>query len=543
MTSTLSTKDEIYTNVEDAYGYRSENAIREALSKKIAVSLGYNPADMASVPTDANIGEGCGNPLLIASLKKANIAGSKMIALARTNAAKLSATNVEFVHTNINHLPLPDNSVDCVMSNCVLNLVPEDDKLSVIKEIHRILKPCGRLAVSDFLALKTLTPEIKNDPALHAGCVSGAVEVAQMKEFLFDIGFDDLGLYKDGESSKSVTPCCAGGSSCGPGMTPSGRKELDYDLNEWISSFQIYGHKWCGKTKQNVPQVCSVLDNTFETPSSSAAYEERFIRINFLQEFSNPGASTTASQALTNDQTLRKMNSNNQAGPASKTNLDPMEAERTRLRRNQRNSRARKQAYVQDLEHRWRQCVELGVQATAEMQREAQKVQEENRLLRAVLHDQGFDDTTLQQALEKAKRAERQKAPVQHKTPSLCGSNDRQNDSLPSVQSSTAVPPVQNSNLIGDQGDLPQTMDLFNWLDDLCQIKDALGNYNTLDDFGAQNYNELAVLPLQPVEGFELDPANCVSTAPAQLWPLDETCVPSDLTNGVWTFPTGNQNP
>jgi arsenite methyltransferase len=114
----------------------------------------------------------------------------KMIDLARTNAEKLSATNVEFIHTNINHLPLPDNSIDCVMSNCVLNLVPEDDKLLVIKEIHRILKPCGRLAVNDFLALKPLTPEIKDDPALHAGCVSGALEVGQMKDFLFEIGFD-----------------------------------------------------------------------------------------------------------------------------------------------------------------------------------------------------------------------------------------------------------------------------------------------------------------------------------------------------------------
>jgi arsenite methyltransferase len=73
MTSTITTTDDIYLQVEDAYGYRSENAINEALSKKIAASLGYNPADMADIPTDANIGEGCGNPLLIASLKKVSI--------------------------------------------------------------------------------------------------------------------------------------------------------------------------------------------------------------------------------------------------------------------------------------------------------------------------------------------------------------------------------------------------------------------------------------------------------------------------------------
>jgi hypothetical protein len=70
MTATTTTSDNVYLRVEDAYGYRSENAINEALSKKIAVSLGYNPADMAQIPVDANIGEGCGNPLLIANLKE-----------------------------------------------------------------------------------------------------------------------------------------------------------------------------------------------------------------------------------------------------------------------------------------------------------------------------------------------------------------------------------------------------------------------------------------------------------------------------------------
>lgn len=125
-----------------------------------------------------------------------------MIDLAQKNAKKLGVSNVTFIQSKINELPLADNSVDCVMSNCVLNLVPEEDKLSVIKEIHRILKPCGRLAVSDFLALKPLTKEIKDDPALHAGCVSGAVEVEQMKNFLYDIGFDGMSLLQVLQSDK-----------------------------------------------------------------------------------------------------------------------------------------------------------------------------------------------------------------------------------------------------------------------------------------------------------------------------------------------------
>lgn len=113
-----------------------------------------------------------------------------MIELAKRNADTMNATNVEFIHCKINDTPLENNSVDCVISNCVFNLVPEEDKRSAIEEIHRILRPCGRFAVSDFLALKPLPNGMKNDPDLLAGCVGGAVEVAEMKKHLFEVGFD-----------------------------------------------------------------------------------------------------------------------------------------------------------------------------------------------------------------------------------------------------------------------------------------------------------------------------------------------------------------
>ncbi|KFA69365.1 hypothetical protein S40285_08753 [Stachybotrys chlorohalonatus IBT 40285] len=327
-------------DVEEAYSYRAQNSINDALGRKIAAALGYDPSDFNSAAGDANIGEGCGNPLLIANLKKVSnftteakaspnkqvgttgkvvgldmtkvlhhicallslclmklitcLLGQNMIELAQKNCLKLGFSNVEFIHSNILKLPLADNSVDCVMSNCVLNLVPDNEKLAVIREIHRILKPCGRLAVSDFLALVPLPPMVKDDPALRSGCVSGALEVTQMKQILYDIGFNgrgtstlcrvpsrlwltapdvlmvdtkkDLSLYKDGEQAKSVTPCCAGGASCGAVLTSSGRKELDYDLNEYISAYQIYGHKWCGDSEQAQPQVCSVLDQDMPLP-------------------------------------------------------------------------------------------------------------------------------------------------------------------------------------------------------------------------------------------------------------------------------------
>lgn len=170
-----------------------------------------------------------------------------MVNLARKNALKAEATNVEFIHSRINSLPIEGGSVDCVISNCVLNLVPEEEKHSVLNEIYRVLKPGGRIAVSDLLAYKSLPQDIIDDPALQVGCVSGAVTVPRMQHLLKSAGFADvllvdtnknLNLYKDTETAISVTPCCSGETSCGPMRTiePSGRKPLDYDLNEWIGT-------------------------------------------------------------------------------------------------------------------------------------------------------------------------------------------------------------------------------------------------------------------------------------------------------------------
>lgn len=158
---------------------------------------------------------------------------------------KMNAINVSFIHSRINVIPLEANSVDCVISNCVLNLVPLAEKPSVFTEIARVLKPGGRLAVSDFLAYKPLPQEIKDDRTLLVGCVAGAVTVLEMQAFLAEAGFEDtllvdthkdLGLYKDNETSTSVTPCCSSGdTACGPMQPrPAGRRPLNYDLNQWI---------------------------------------------------------------------------------------------------------------------------------------------------------------------------------------------------------------------------------------------------------------------------------------------------------------------
>ena len=185
-----------------------------------------------------------------------------MVELARRNAASGGYSTVTFHRSRISQLPVDDASIDCVLSNCVLNLVPAAEKQRVFAEIHRVLKPNGYVAVSDFLAYKPLPQEMIDDPALPAGCVSGAVETAMMQGYLQQAGFSDillidtkrnLELYKDGEAAKSVTPCCAGGAyGQKEQVTSSGRKELDYDINEWIGSFQIYALKG---TKEDDPTV------------------------------------------------------------------------------------------------------------------------------------------------------------------------------------------------------------------------------------------------------------------------------------------------
>ncbi|KAL9126731.1 MAG: hypothetical protein Q9217_004258 [Psora testacea] len=279
--STVATET-AYATVENGYGYRATNQISNSLRTRITAALGYDPVEASVAPQASNIGEGCGNPLLIANLsegetvldlgsgggfdcflaaKKVGPTGrligidmtEKMVELARRNAESGGYSNVTFLHSRISQLPIADASIDCVLSNCVLNLVPATEKPRVFAEIHRVLKPGGYVAVSDFLAYKSLPPEMIDDPALQAGCVSGAVETAVMEEYLQQTGFSDillidtnkdLRLYKDGEAAESVTPCCAGGA-CGPQeqVTASGRKELDYDINEWIGSFQIYAVK------------------------------------------------------------------------------------------------------------------------------------------------------------------------------------------------------------------------------------------------------------------------------------------------------------
>lgn len=114
-----------------------------------------------------------------------------MIELAQKNAQKARLSNTEFIEASITSIPLPDASIDCIISNCVINLVPTaDDKAAVFREISRLLKPRGRVAISDILAKRALPECITENIALFVGCVAGASRIEEYKKFLYDVGFE-----------------------------------------------------------------------------------------------------------------------------------------------------------------------------------------------------------------------------------------------------------------------------------------------------------------------------------------------------------------
>jgi len=191
----------------------------ECCTSTEATSLGYSAQDTAAAPEAANLGLGCGNPLAIASLKEGQVVldlGSgagfdcflaaravgktgrvigvdmthEMLSKARENAQKNGFTNVEFRLGEIEALPVADNSVDVIISNCVINLSPE--KQRVFNEAFRVLKAGGRLAVADMVATAPLPDDIKADWAAYTGCIAGASQITELERMLQASGFKHI---------------------------------------------------------------------------------------------------------------------------------------------------------------------------------------------------------------------------------------------------------------------------------------------------------------------------------------------------------------
>jgi SAM-dependent methyltransferase len=199
--------------------------------------MGYSDAELAAVPEGANLGLGCGNPQAIAALRPGETVidlGSgagfdcflasgqvgetghvigvdmthEMLKKARENAAKISARNVEFRLGELEHLPVADNTADVILSNCVINLVP--DKAQVYREAFRALKPGGRLAISDVVNQAPLPAKLKNDPALLCGCIAGAATVQETETWLAEAGFVDVRVMPKTESRELISTWAPG---------------------------------------------------------------------------------------------------------------------------------------------------------------------------------------------------------------------------------------------------------------------------------------------------------------------------------------------
>jgi SAM-dependent methyltransferase len=296
---------EILESVRSKYGAVAESTLsnKHAGVKAVAEAFGYSAEELTSIPAEANMGLSCGNPTATAHLRPGEVVvdlGSgggldvflaakmvgptgraigidmtpAMIERARTNAEAGGYTNVEFHLSTIDNIPLPDASVDCVISNCVLNLAP--DKPAVFHEIARVLKPGGRLAVSD-IALKGKLPEaIAKSMAAYVGCIGGAIGMDDYRSGLLAAGFKhieivdsgaDLNAYAKVENqSGCCSPAMNEDSCCNPAPATDSatlHEELSellsrYDVNAAAASVKVYAIKPKGHSgTTTTPSCCS----------------------------------------------------------------------------------------------------------------------------------------------------------------------------------------------------------------------------------------------------------------------------------------------
>ncbi len=227
-------------------------------SQSAAEQIGYSPEDLAALPEGVDLSLGCGNPLALATISPGDTVldlGSgagfdaflaaarvgptgrvigvdltpEMIEQARANAQKAGCANVEFRLGDIEALPVADASVDLVISNCVLNLVP--DKPKAFREIVRVLKPGGRIAIADIVLDGPLPDALKGDSDAYCSCISGAISRADYLAAIEAAGFDDIQVASAADASKLLAGDC-----CSAGITAS-------DLEGVVTSLRVTGRK------------------------------------------------------------------------------------------------------------------------------------------------------------------------------------------------------------------------------------------------------------------------------------------------------------
>lgn len=294
---------EVENAVKSKYGAvaTSELSSKHDGVRAVAEAFGYTPDELGSIPAEANMGLSCGNPTATANLREGEIvvdlgcgggldvflAAKKvgptgkaigidmtpeMLERARQSAERgvdgQPITNVEFHLASIDKLPLPDASVDCVISNCVINLA--SDKQAVFDDVARVLKPGGRLAVSDIVLKKPLPNELANDIAAYVGCIAGAISIEDYRNGLLRAGFSEVQVVNAGKDLNAYAKvenqsgCCSPPMSSESGLpvaessccAPAPAEEKDaafhdrlanllrrYDVNEFAASAYIYAVK------------------------------------------------------------------------------------------------------------------------------------------------------------------------------------------------------------------------------------------------------------------------------------------------------------
>ena len=245
-------QSDVLRSVRDRYaGVAASELSNDAREvRAVAAAFGYSDEELASLPAEANMGLSCGNPVALASLREGEVVvdlgcgggldvflaskqvgpsgkaigidmTAEMLDRARAGAAKVGAANVEFHLATIDRLPLEDNSVDCIISNCVINLAPDKD--AVFREMLRVLKPGGRLAISDIALKKPLPSGVRESIDAYVGCISGAILVDAYREGLQAAGFSattvtgtgvDLNAYAEVGKSGCCTTDSAGPAGC-----------------------------------------------------------------------------------------------------------------------------------------------------------------------------------------------------------------------------------------------------------------------------------------------------------------------------------------
>ncbi len=288
--------------VQSRYGAVAQSGLSSDRDdvRQVAAAFGYTEDELRSIPADANMGLSCGNPIASASLRPGEVVvdlGSgggldvflaaqkvgptgraigidmteEMIELARRNAIQAGGgsppANVEFHRATIDELPLPSDSVDCVISNCVINLTA--DKHAVFREMARVLKPGGRLAISDIALKRPIPPEVGQDILAYVGCVAGAIPIEEYKQGLIDAGFSaveiidtqaDLNVYSKIEGQSVCCPprgenqdgCSSGSTGNGLPILSESQPEFHnhlaellqkYDVNDFAASVKVFAVK------------------------------------------------------------------------------------------------------------------------------------------------------------------------------------------------------------------------------------------------------------------------------------------------------------